>query len=85
MRSDFTSIEIVTHRVVVPTVEDLIVQAERHIESNRKVVEFYRQRAVSGEVGSTELMERFQHTQTLLEANLARLLSELDKASRLTD
>lgn len=64
------------------SIEDLIALAKRHVESNQRVVEFYRQRAEAGEPGSAELLERVQRSQTMLERNLARLLNERDKSSR---
>lgn len=62
------------------TSHDLITLAMRHVESNRKVVDFYRRRADAGEPGAAELLERVQQSQSMLEDNLARLISEQAKA-----
>lgn len=64
------------------SLDDLITLAMRHVESNRKVVDFYRQRAEAGEAGSVELLERVQQSREMLEGNLARLLNERDQARR---
>jgi hypothetical protein len=61
------------------SIDDLIELAKRHIESNLKVVEFYRRRAEAGEADSVELLERVQRSQAILEGNLARLVDERKK------
>lgn len=62
--------------IVVATFDDLITLAMRHIENNRKVVEFYRRRAEADEPGAAELLQRVQQSQTMLEDHLARLIDE---------
>lgn len=57
------------------TLDEMIVQAQRHVDSGRLIIE--RQRAIVARHGmpsSIDLLERFELTQQIFELDLADLL-----------
>lgn len=72
--------EFVNRRTLAPmqNLNELVAQAERHVEAGRKIIARHRKRISDGTSapGAAELLRLFEQTQAIFEEDLARLIRE---------
>ncbi|MCC8951363.1 hypothetical protein [Bradyrhizobium brasilense] len=64
----------------MPTLDEQIARARKHVEDGRRIVANQRERIASGktynEAEARELLEQFERAQVLFESDLKRLLDQ---------